>query len=317
MNHTNLTNANHNDCAKSTIQKDYLITNAFTSNFSQFFENQKYIFKVRKKDSRLFLDSKTKSKEIDLTIKEYNRGKLFENNLYIELIDIPCMSNGASCNLALKMIKLPDEKRIDSLISKGLFAKSDIEIISNKLTSIYKKVPLAAKHYNYCQGLKDGNERIIESVTKHQAKKDYDIIYNSWNYIDKKTQVLNNLFINRKSENKVKLLHGDLSFQNTFINDNEYFMIDPCVAFYDMYAIDILYQFADVIVELSQDKLNSFIELLIEEYKNKIAKNISQELLDYYIFTHSLIRATVNWIFDKPIYQAYLKIAKKYALQNK
>ncbi len=305
---------NHNECAKSYIQSDYLITNTFNSKFAQFFETKEYIFKVRIKDSRLFLSSDIDSKEIDFTNREFSRGSLFEVELYKELINIPCKYDNSLCNVALKMIKIPENERIDNLISKGIFINSDIEVIAKKLTIIYDNMPLPVDHFNYCNGLINGNMRIIESVIRNKNKKGFNNIYNAWSILNNKTINLNIVFKNRQLENKVKTLHGDLSFQNTFIHNGRYIMIDPCVAFYDMYAIDILYQFIDVIVELLRYKLDSLVTYLIKEYKRKIEEDISKELFDYYLFRHSLIRATVNWIFEDPNYHEYLQIRNEYAL---
>ena len=97
---------------------------------------------------------------------------------------------------------------------------------------------------NYFFLLDKGNERLYSLLKmRNNVISEKLILY--WKEIINKTKQLKEILTNRETQQKVKAVHGDLSFKNIYYNDKFYFL-DPCAVYEDMYCLDVLYEMGDI-----------------------------------------------------------------------
>ena len=132
-----------------------------------------------------------------------------------------------------------------------------------------------------------------------------------WIDLDLITMDIADILERRLQKGFVKVLHGDLSWNNIYYVDCNFFILDPCVASKDMYYIDILYQLADLLVEFIKYGYSRYIGQLINLYKSEFDDDAIAGLITYYMKRHSLIRASINYLANDKSFRDYLQIWKR------
>lgn len=293
---------NHKKCCIKTIGEKFEVKSFNESNFSYFFSNDTLIAKCRKHYSELFgLIPNTKT--IRLGHTEYERGLIIEPEIYLDVVDVACIYDEKFCTSALIMKKLPVQSRMDNLFKRNSIPKDIGAIFKRKIYDLYSRANLAEK-YDYVSRLNEGNARIIKLLNKNQGidKKEKQYFLNEWIKVTRLTNSYKSLLNNQVINYKVKNLHGDLSWENIYYTDDLY-LLDPCVAHEDMYKLDLLYQLVDPLVCFMARDCDFYVEEIIKNLKKE-----NNELFNFYLKRHSLIRATVNFISVNNLYKKYLKV---------
>jgi aminoglycoside phosphotransferase family enzyme len=185
----------------------------------------------------------------------------------------------------------------------------------NIAKSFYKRIAILLRNsekvdnkYDYFRKISLGNKRFI-SIFSKLNNNEWDIIFkNMWIDLDLFTRDIAGVLEGRLEKGFVKILHGDISWTNTYYANGNFFLLDPCVAAKDMYYIDMLYQFADVLVEFIKYGYTEYIDQLVNLYKSEFSDKVLVDLKRYYIKRHALIRASVRYLGNDKSYKDYLKV---------
>lgn len=278
----------------------------FASNYSVFAFNDTNIYKFRKYDNA-FLKKKGNIKRT--TKSEYDFGKSIQSDIYIELVDLKTESDYID-SIGIKM------NYIDPKYNSYLF-HTPVEHLSlvliKRLKLLFQAPAILNDKYSYHNGLCNGNKRVMNILSNRVKDDTSTFILSLWQKIENITKSLDELLQTRSFNRFVCHLHGDFSFENSFLVGDSLKLIDPCCYFNDMYFIDKLYQIADFMVEVFTFR-NSDYYFIYEQVKSNFNTIFNEDLFKFYFSRHLLIRATLNNVFNNAKKEKYLK--SLYLCQN-
>lgn len=280
------------------------------SNYSYLFVGVRYVLKIQKYYSSLLGLYTIQQLKINAT-EEFKRGKEVEPDIYIDCVEISNEKYGI-CNYGIIARTMKYDCLLENIYYNLTF--NDMDKLYCKCKSYICSADLVGGK-NYFFLLDKGNERLYSILKKTNSVVSERLI-SFWMKIINKTEQLKEILTNREKQQKVKAVHGDLSFKNIYYDDKFYFL-DPCAVYEDMYCLDVLYEMGDIASEFLRvyefDKYN----FLVERVKVEKEFLFQGELFEYYLKRHLLIRATTSFLAGDSCYREYIEVFTNERKYNK
>ena len=271
------------------------------SNYSYLFVGIRYVLKIQKYYSSLLGLYTIQQLKIN-AMEEFKRGKEVEPDIYIDCVEIVDKKYGI-CNYGIVAKTMKYDCLLENIYYNLTF--DDMNKLYCKCKSYIYSADLV-EDINYFSLLDKGNERLYSLLEiRNNVISEKLILY--WMEIINKTKQLKGILTNRETQQKVKAVHGDLSFKNIYYDDKFYFL-DPCAVYEDMYCLDVLYEMGDITSEFI--RVNEFdkYNYLVERIKTEKEFLFQSELFEYYLKRHLLIRATTSFLAGDLSYREYIEV---------
>lgn len=290
---------------------------------------EEYVYKIKKPVKFSFLDFSTQEKRKFLCEEEVRLNRRLSPQVYLGVVPIVekdgkivLEGEGKPMGYAVKMKRLPQEKRMDNLLKEGKVTAEHIEKIAEIVAGFHKKIDVVkGKGYSSADVVKKqiddlGEFRnVIEEACGLGNKMDF-ILEKSDSFIEKNRQ----LFEKRQAEGRIKDCHGDLHSANIFITDE--IVIFDCIEFSkDFRFVDVSSEIAFMAMDLDAFGREDYSKAFVEKYIELSGDVEALALLGLYKCYRANVRAKIAAIDysqhpgDEPKERMvkYIGLAEKYA----
>lgn len=290
-----------------------------------------FVYKIKKPVKFSFLDFTTMEKRKFACEEEVRLNKRLAPDVYLGVVpvkedgnDIRPGGKGKTIDYAVKMKKLPQERRMDLLLKERKVTREHIIRIAGIVADFHKKVDtIKDRNYGTAELVKRqiddlGNFRqAIEEACGMGSKVDF-VLERSDAFIDKNKK----LFEKRQKGGKIKDCHGDLHSANIFINGMNDVTIFDCIEFNkDFRFIDVASEIAFMSMDLDAFSREELSGLLVDAYLVRTRDMELKNLLRLYKCYRANVRAKVaaiEWSHGKSQeakerIAKYILLAEKYA----
>lgn len=281
-----------------------------------------FVYKIKKPVKYSFLNFSTLNKRKFYCIREIELNKRLTENVYLDMQPVKYSSTkifignsaGKIIDYAVRMHKLPAEKRMDKLLLAHSVCAADIKQLAEKISSFHKKAQVI-----YQTKIADIRNLFNDLNSQKDFLKSH-LLCSSLieNAIETSDEFLNKneyLFKERTQNGFVRDCHGDLHSRNIFLLPAP--QPFDCIEFNDdLRQIDVLNEIAFLCMDLDAFARQDLSDLFLDNY-NKLFPSIQTEqdevLFIYYKAYRANIRAKVNSLRAK---DATKESEKKLALDE-
>lgn len=212
-----------------------------------------------------------------------------ENSNMVKMVNL--QENGKALEYALKMRQMPQEFRMDNLITAGKVGLETVRNITEALVKFHRSTP-TNDTINYFGQPKFMKKKIAENF---QTLAKLNMVDNKY---EKKLNsfIKNNdaLFYSRIAENRIRDIHGDLYLRNIFIVKNRIYLYDR-IEFNDFlrYA-DVAEDVAHLSMDLDYHKRDDLRKYFVSQYITK-SNDLKLSTLLYFLMCYkACVRAKVS-----------------------
>ncbi len=260
-----------------------------------------YVYKVKKPVKFSFLDFSTLAKRKQDCRDELTLNRRLCRDMYLEVV--PVMKRGGKyyfegdgeiIEYAVKMRRMPAERRMDILLEHDEIAESDVENIAIKVARFHNSVKIIDdSRYGSPELVKEqtddlaNHRKTIEKACKMGNKVDFALSKCSRFY--EKNYAL---FETRQKEGMVRDCHGDLHSANIFLTDK--ICIFDCIEFNkDFRYIDTASEIAFMAMDLDAFGKEDLSRAFVRRYGSFTGDRKGLLLLDYYKCYRANVRAKI------------------------
>lgn len=288
------------------------------------------VYKIKKPLKFSFLDFSTLEKRKNLCEEEVRLNKRLSPEVYIEVVPIVSTNDGMAIEqsgdiveYAVKMKRLPQEKRMDILLINNNLEKEKIVEIATIIADFHSKVEtINDPGYGSSMTVKNqiddlGNFReVIEKSCEFGKKVDL-ILERSGKFINENADI----FDKRQKHGRIKDCHGDLHSANIFVLEDRTVIFD-CIEFSkDFRYIDVASEIAFMAMDLDAFGRYELSEIFVDEYISKTKDTELRTLLNLYKCYRANVRAKIAAIEysqhpnneAKKRIEKYVDLAERYA----
>jgi len=231
-------------------------------------------------------------------------------------------NDGKLLDYALKMKRLPQELRMDTLLTEGRVSSEQIENIAKIVSNFHSRIDtITERKYSSAKVVKEqigdlGNFReVINDSCSLGSSVDF-VLDKCNSFIEKNSD----LFEKRQKEGKIKDCHGDLHSANIFLTDE--IVIFDCIEFSkDFRYVDVSSEIAFMAMDLDAFSKEDFSRLFVDKYIDFSGDLEAGRLLGLYKCYRANVRAKIAAIEysqnpnkdAKERIQKYINLAEKYA----
>lgn len=280
----------------SVKKVDYIDTH-----ISHVFLADGYVYKVKKPVKFTFLDFSTLAKRKEHCKNELDLNRRLCPEIYLDVVPVVKKGSkhyfekeGETVDYAVKMKRMPAERKMDVLLEHDEVAEADVSNIAVKVGRFHYTVKIVDdKRYGSPELIKeqvddlDNHRKTIEKACKMGDKVDFalkkcDRFYNR-NY---------NLFEKRQKDGMIRNCHGDLHSANVFITDKV--CIFDCIEFNkDFRYIDVASEIAFMAMDLDAFGREDLSREFVRRYTAFTGDREGLLLMDYYKCYRANVRAKV------------------------
>lgn len=290
------------------------------------------VYKIKKPVKFPFLDFSTFELRKHYCHQEIELNRRFSPEIYIDVVPITksktlnFKGEGKIVDHAVKMRQLPENSRMDVLLTNNKVTKQDIEEIADILYRFHSKTNII-KDRSYCspkkiQTLIDHFELARDIIRDKLMMEEVldEILYRCKNFVEKNSAFL----ISRQTDGFVKACHGDLHSKNVFITDKPH--LTDCIEFNnDMSYVDIVKDIGFLATDLDARGRPDLSDYFAEQYLQLSKDNGIIKLLPFYKSWMANVRTRVTVLnikqltekkrIDELLEEArlYLKLCHKYS----
>ncbi len=259
------------------------------------------VYKIKKPVKFSFLDFSTIERRGFFCEEEVRLNRRLSPDVYLDVVpvvekdgDVILEGEGEPLDYAVKMKRLPQDKRMDRLLAEGTVSAEHIKGIAEIVSEFHNRIEsITDKKYSSADVVKEqiddlGNfKAVIEEACGMGDKVDF-VLERSDSFIGKNRE----LFGKRQDEGKVKDCHGDLHSANIFINEK--IIIFDCIEFSkDFRFVDVSSEIAFMAMDLDAFGKEDFSKLFVDKYVELSGDNESLELLTLYKCYRANVRAKI------------------------
>jgi len=286
-----------------------------------------FVYKIKKPVKFSFLDFTTMEKRKFACEEEVRLNRRLSPDVYLGVVPITenftIGGEGETIDYAVKMKKLPQDRRMDILLKNGNVNAGHIRKIADMVAEFHKRIDvIKGKDYATAKLVKKqiddlGNFRkAVEEATGFGKKVDF-ILERSDSFIEKNAE----LFEKRQNEGRIKDCHGDLHSANIFILEDEIVIFD-CIEFNkDFRFIDVASEIAFMSMDLDAFGREDLSRLFVDSYLAKAQDTELEKMLKIYKCYRANVRAKVaaiDWMQNKSQdakerIGKYIVLAERYA----
>ena len=282
----------------------------------------RFVYKIKKPVKYSFLDFSTLGKRKLYCEREVELNKRLTNDIYLGIIPVKKIASeffidgtaGEIIDYAVNMRKLPEERRMDKLLSENRVTVSDVKNLAAKISNFHKRTNTI--HKQNTLNMKDlFNDILTQKEFLEKQISCGSLITDTIKSSDKFFEMNAALMKKRSADGFVRDCHGDLHSRNIFL------LPEPvpfdCIEFNDdLRQIDVLDEIAFLCMDLDAFKRRDLSDLFFDEYKKLFpiaTTDEEQKLFIYYKAYRANIRAKVSSLRAK---DAANENEKKKALNN-
>lgn len=302
-----------------------------------------YAYKIKKPVKFSFLDFSTIQKRKELCEEEVRLNRRLCPEIYIGVApllkkggniffgraeeELPEgaedeLQDGNIVEYAVKMKRMPQDRKMDVLLNEGKVEASDVDEIAVIVADFHAGIPIEQDpKYNSPEMVREHIEDlssvrdVVEKACGMGEKVDF-ILGKSSEFLEKNDAFLRN----RQAEGMVRECHGDLHSGNIFFGDKKY--IFDCIEFNeDFRFIDVASEIAFMAMDLDAHGRKDLGEVFVKRYSG-ISHDLGlKKLLDFYKCYRANVRAKVAALGfrqhtseeGKARIEKYLNLAEEYA----
>jgi len=286
-----------------------------------------YVYKVKRPVEFSFLDFSTLEKRKEHCENELELNRRLVRDMYLDVVPIVkegkdyCFEGeGTPIEYAVKMKRMPEEKRMDLLLEKGEVSRADVENIAVRIAKFHAIVrTITDRSYGSPELINEQTEdlkRHINTIEKAAkvGKKAEDALSRCRRFHDRKYMT----FYRRQMTGMIKECHGDLHSANVFLVDKPY--IFDCIEFNrDFRYIDVASEIAFMAMDLDAFGREDLSRAFVKRYTALTGYREMLTILDYYKCYRANVRAKIAAIeyAQKPNADSKKRIAKYVNLMEK
>lgn len=279
-----------------------------------------YVYKVKRPVEFSFLDFSTLDKRKFYCDEEVRLNRRLCRDMYVGVIPIVRRGgkyyfegDGEIVDYAVKMKRMPEEKKMDNLLAKGKVTQADVERLAVKIAKFHDiAMVIRDLHYASAEVIKEQTDDLanhratIEKACKMGKKVDFSL--------KKCTDFYKRsgpLFERRQWMGMIRDCHGDLHSANVFLTDGIY--IFDCIEFNrDFRYIDTASEIAFMAMDLDAFGREDLSKAFVKRYIGIAGDRELLLLLDYYKCYRANVRAKIAAIeyAQKPNAESKKRIAK-------
>ena len=300
----------------------------------------KYAYKIKKPVKFSFLDFSTIQKRREMCEEEIRLNRRLSPGVYLAVV--PLLKKGSAVffgkgeeelpegeaqdgnvvEYAVKMKRLPQERKMDVLLGEGKVEKRDVEEIAEIVADFHCAIPVEQDpQYNSPEMLREQIEDLnsvkgtIEKACGMGGKIDF-VLQRSAEFIEKNEGFLRG----RQADGMIRECHGDLHSGNIFFGEKKY--IFDCIEFNENFRfIDVASEIAFMAMDLDAHGREDLAEVFVKRYSALSADKDLKRLLDFYKCYRANVRAKVAALGygqhpteeGKKRIEKYLTLAEGYA----
>jgi hypothetical protein len=293
---------------------------------------KEFVHKIKRPAKFSFLDFTTLERRKLFCEEEVRLNKRLSPDIYLGVVPVTLDKDGTvtlggsgrTIDYAVKMRKLPNERRMDILLAQGKVDDGHISAIADMIADFHKKIDVINdKGYSSADVVRSqiddlGNFRsIIDEACGMGAEVD-SVLRSSDAFIEKNRK----LFTRRQAEGRIRDCHGDLHSANIFILEGGSIVIFDCIEFSkDFRYVDVASEIAFMAMDLDAFDKEGLSELFVEEYLSKTEDPELRTMLRIYKCYRANVRAKIAAIDysgsksedSKQRIRKYMALAQRYA----
>ncbi len=290
------------------------------THISWVFLDREFVYKIKKPMKFSFLDFSTLEKRKFYCEEEIRLNKRLAPEVYLEVV--PLSIGKKIIEYSVKMRRLPEEKKMSNLITKGKVSEEQVKELAEIVSEFHSRIKVIMdEKFNSPEMFKEqfddlgGVGEIIEQACGLGNKVD-SIIQKTDLFIEKNKELIRK----RQKEGRIRECHGDLHTGNIFLLEKP--IIFDCIEFNEEFRFtDTIADVAFLGMDLDANQREDLSRIFVEEY-SKLSKDIEiPKLLNLYKCYRANVRAKVGAITysQHPNEEAkknmikYLELAEKYS----
>ncbi len=302
-----------------------------------------YAYKIKKPVKFSFLDFSTIQKRREMCEEEIRLNRRLSPEIYLGVV--PLLKKGSSVffgeseeglpegaeveaqdgnivEYAVKMKRLPQERKMDLLLAEGKVGKGDVEEIAEIVADFHFAIPVEQDPQYNSPEMMGGHiddlasvRNTVERACGMGAKIDF-VLNKCGEFIGKNEDFLRS----RQADGMVRECHGDLHSGNIFFGERKY--IFDCIEFNeDFRFIDVASEIAFMAMDLDAHGRGDLSEIFVKKYSGITGDVDLKRLLDFYKCYRANVRAKVAALGygqhpteeGKKRIEKYLTLAEEYA----
>lgn len=299
------------------------------THISQIFLAGEYVYKVKKDVKFSFLDFSTLAKRREHCKDELTLNRRLCRSMYLEVVPVTKKGqeyqfegDGEIIDYAVKMRRMPAERRMDILLENNEVSEADVNNIAVKVAKFHNTVKAIDDNiYGSPEMVKEqvddleNHKKTIQKACKMGSKVDFALDkcerFYTRNYP---------LFGRRQDNGRIRDCHGDLHSANIFLTDK--INIFDCIEFNkDFRYIDVASEIAFMAMDLDAFGKEDLSRKFIRRYTVFTGDREGLLLLDYYKCYRANVRAKIAAIEysqkaskdSKARIEKYCNLMEKYA----
>lgn len=302
-----------------------------------------YAYKIKKPVKFSFLDFSTIQKRRDMCEEEIRLNRRLCPEIYLGVApllkkggavffghpeeEIPEgteaeMQDGSIVEYAVKMRRIPQDRKMDLLLVEGKVEKRDVEEIAEIVSDFHSAIPVEQDpQYNSPEMMREHIDDLssvratVEKACGMGGKIDF-VLQKSAEFIDKNESFMRE----RQADGMVRECHGDLHSGNIFFGEKKF--IFDCIEFNeDFRFIDTASEIAFMAMDLDAHGRSDLAEAFVKRYSGLSRDHGLAKLLDFYKCYRANVRAKVAALGysqhpseeGKNRIEKYLNLAEEYA----
>ncbi|MEM2908741.1 MAG: hypothetical protein QW171_01120 [Candidatus Bilamarchaeaceae archaeon] len=297
------------------------------THISWIFLTKDIVYKIKRPVKFTFLDFSTLEKRKYYCEEEVRLNRRLSPDIYLGVIPIVKREDkiffegeGKLIDYAVKMKRLPEDRRMDRLLERNVVSSVDVEKIAEIVADFHSKIDIITD-------LRYGSPEVVKQQVDDLAlhKDAIERACDMGDAVDfalKKTNEFmeknRGLFLKRQNDGRIKDCHGDLHSANIFLTEKIY--IFDCIEFNkDFRYIDTASEIAFMAMDLDAFEKEELSKAFVEKYIKLTGDKELLLLLDYYKCYRANVRAKVAAIEyeQKPSEDSKKRIAKYCSLMEK
>lgn len=262
----------------------------FDSPYSMLYASRSIVVKIRKARS-LVAGAVSPEFSYELARREYQRGLIFAPHVYESAECVPCQKSGSDyCRGAVLSRRLPKQWRLDHVLAVH---PDPSQLLTQLTDDVVGKTPSLEPLLNgrSLASLRNGDRRIRNILQNAHGNQDTKEVLTLWDHHEAQRESLAAIFQHRDDAGHAKEVHGDIKAANIFALPTAFALLDPCVAFPDMYLLDELADLAGVFVTAWNVEGESTALALIQRVAHSV--DVCEPVLHHYIRRIALIRLSL------------------------
>ncbi|WP_439585616.1 hypothetical protein [Dyadobacter bucti] len=262
-------------------------------------------FKIKKPVKLSFLDFSELSTRKALCEKELVLNKRF-SSIYLKVLPVTNHENGLEIggllgkpvDYAVMMKRLPTEKRMDHLLSKGKVGSKEMIALAEKIAQMHRDAPLISVPIDLLALMSTFNDitSIRPFISKHSSAYYQKIIDHAIAFSDAFITQYAGRIRERGRLGFIRDIHGDLHSGNIFIDDQP--ILFDCIEYNDAFRqIDVLSDIAFLCMDLESFGHDALCEIFLSVYCDRFPAfqtAVDNLVFLYYKCLRANIRAKVS-----------------------